>query len=263
MASLHVRKLLKRLGLLEQVRAIKRRFVSPRAYEFKPADPRLLISTAVCMRWLFDKRLAEGSDYLEFGIFRGFNLWYTQALARAWGVRDMRFFGFDSFFGIPPVDGIDKDGPFHEGDFSAYREDVEAAITRFGVDWKHTFLVEGFFEQSLVSSTVQKHHLRRCSFAVVDCDLYSSTVPVLRFLEPLLGDEALLYFDDWDDYGGEPLRGEPKAFAEFTTQHAETFETEPFVDLVGLGGKGKAFVVRRKRALANLANGICSPCCLS
>jgi O-methyltransferase len=240
--------MLKRVGLLERARTVKRKLAGPPRNDFKPGDPRTLVSTAKCLQWLQEAGLAEGSDYLEFGIFRGFNLWFVQAMARLTSVEDMRFFGFDSFFGLPPITGIDRGGPFEEGEFSVYREEVERYFTRFGVDWEKTFLVEGFFDASLTPETKAKHSLRRCSLCVVDCDLYSSTVSVLNFVEPLLGNASLLYFDDWQDFGGAAERGEPKAFAEFMVQNGGRFEAEPFPDLVALGGKGKAFIMRRRSA---------------
>src|SRR5260221_14578275 len=87
MANFFLRKLARNIGLLDRVRSIKRRFTGgTNVAEFKPADPRLLVSTLRCLHWLLEHHLAEGSDYLEFGIFRGFNLWYTQAVARALAV---------------------------------------------------------------------------------------------------------------------------------------------------------------------------------
>jgi len=246
MTRLFVRKMLKRIGLLEQARAVKGKFTGPPPNDFKPGDPRTLVSTAKCLQWLHENQGLEGSDYLEFGIFRGFNLWFAHATARLMEVRDMRFFGFDSFFGLPRVTGIDKDGPFHEGEFSVYRDEVERYFNRFGVDWKKVFLVEGFFDTSLTQKTKERFGLRRCSLCVVDCDLYSSTVSVLKFVESILDHSSLLYFDDWADFGSEAERGEPKAFAEFMERNGHKFEAEPFTDLMAIGGKGKAFIMRRK-----------------
>jgi O-methyltransferase len=249
MSKLLLRKLLNRFHLLESARALKKKVVSAEN-EFKPADPRLLVSVHQCLHWLHARGLCEGSDYLEFGIFRGFNLWYTQALARALGIQDMRFFGFDSFMGLPPVEGIDAGAAFHEGDFSAYKDEVEMFLSRFGVNWHKTRLIKGFFDQSLTPELKTKEALRRCSFCLVDCDLYSSAVTVLKFVEPLLGDESILLFDDWSDFGVNQNKGEPKAFAEFEARNAEVFASRPFEDLVALGGKGKAFIMRRKTAPA-------------
>jgi len=236
--------MLKRMGLLEPLRAVKRRFYH-RPNEFKPADPRLLISTIACLNWLNEHGALEGSDVIEFGIFRGFNVWFTHAYSRVLGVNDVRFFGFDSFFGIPPTTGIDADGTFKEGEFSAYREEVESFLTRYGVDWSKTFMVEGFFDQTCNADTANKYNMRRCSLCIVDADLYSSAKTALAFVEPYLAEHSILYFDDWNDYLDDPNKGEPRAFAEFQEEHAKTFSAEPFTDLKKIGGKGTAFIIHR------------------
>jgi hypothetical protein len=247
MTGYTVRKWLRDAGLLDKARALKHRFSGkPQWYNFK-GDPRTVISTLKCFAWLQERNLLEGTDYFEFGIFRGFNLWMIQAYANAMGVRDMRFAGFDSFMGLPEVTDIDKGGPFQAGDFSAYREEVETHFRRYGVDWEKTLLIEGYYDKSLNDETIRKHKLRQCSLCVVDCDLYASTVPVLAFVRPLLTDPGIIFFDDWEDYGDSPLKGEPKAFAEFMHTNEATLEAEPFVDLKVHSGKGKAFVIRRRK----------------
>ena len=220
----------------------------PRVWEdFRPADPRTQISTLTCFGWLRERGRLEGTDYFEFGIFRGFNLWFVQAFARAMAVMDMRFVGFDSFSGLPRLEGIDCGGSFARGDFRASRPEVEAYFTHFGVDWNTTVLVEGLYRTTLNAATSERYALRRCALCVVDCDLYASTVPVLSFVRPLLATESVIFFDDWEDFEGGAARGEPRAFAEFMPDHAAEFSAEAFVDLPPLGGKGKAFVLRRKR----------------
>jgi len=111
MASLYTRKLFKKVGLLEVARSIKRKFTYVEN-AFMPCNPHLLIAVNRSLRWCLERGFAEKSDYLEFGIFRGFVLWYAQALARDFGIKDMRFFGFDSFFGLPAPEGIDEGGEF-------------------------------------------------------------------------------------------------------------------------------------------------------
>lgn len=237
-----VRKVLNRFGLLDRVRRVKKKFSSIEN-EFKPGDPRTLISTIQCMNWLIEKQGRELGDFMEFGIYRGFNVWFAQAYARTQQVTGIRYFGFDSFIGIPPVDGIDKGGAFHEGDFSAYRDEVETWLTRFGVDWDRTKLISGFFDKSLHSGLYSEYKLEKCSLCVVDCDLYSSTVPVLEFVRPLLKSGSVIYFDDWADFGEAADKGEPLAFREFQERVAGELTFEPFTDLKKVGGKGKAFIV--------------------
>jgi hypothetical protein len=50
------------------------------------------------------------------------------------GMNRMKFFGFDSFFGLPPVEGLDAGGEFREGAYVATRPDVERFLTNYGVD---------------------------------------------------------------------------------------------------------------------------------
>lgn len=240
MSKLLIRKTLKQFGLLEGARRWKKRFVATEN-EFKPADPRTLISTLRCIDCLQETQSFAESDYLEFGIYRGFNLWWAQAYARLKNVRDVRFFGFDSFVGIPAVNGVDAGGAFKEGDFSAYKDEVELWLTRFGVDWTRTHLIDGFFDQTLNPGLYKQHSLRRCALSVVDCDLYSSTVPVLRFVRPLLAENSIIYFDDWDDFGASQEKGEPLAFREFCCEATEFKFAE--LDVRSGGGKGKAFIV--------------------
>lgn len=191
MASLFTRKLLKKLGLLEIMRLMKRKVLPP-VNAFMPCNPHLLIAVNRSLRWIKEKGLTEGSDYLEFGIFRGFTLWYAQALANDMEIKDMRFFGFDSFFGLPPISGIDKGGDFQEGAFYCPRKDVETFLTQYGVDWNNTFLVEGEFKKILTSETIRKYNLRQCSLCVIDCDLYESARLVLTFIESLIQHQSIL-----------------------------------------------------------------------
>jgi hypothetical protein len=239
---LFVRRWLRAAGLLGAAQSLKQAVAgAPEWHDFKPADPRSQVSTLVCFEWLRERGLLAGTDYYEFGIFRGFNLWFVQALARVHAIGDMRCVGFDSFFGLPKAEGT-----FKEGEFSAYRQEVESYLNRYGVDWQRTLLVEGFFDQSLNEQTAARLGPRQCVLCVVDCDLYISTVPVLEFAGPRLGPVSIVYFDDWNDFGGAPLEGEPKAFAEFMARHDSEFTAEPLTDLVALGGKGRAFVLRRQ-----------------
>ena len=240
MASVQTRQLLRSLGLLETARAVKRKFTHVEN-GFAPCTPHLLIAVNRALRWCSENGTASG-EYLEFGIFRGFTLWYTQALATDLGLRDLRFFGFDSFFGLPPMTGIDRGAEFHEGDYYSPRQDVEEFLNRNQVDWTRTKLVPGWFKDSLTPATRTQLGLRRCAIAVVDCDTYESTVPVLAFLEPLIVDRTVVLFDDWHNYADDPRRGEQRAFAEFL-QANPTLSAEPFVDF---GGHGKGFIVTRR-----------------
>ena len=55
----------------------------------------------------------------------------------------------------------------------------------------------------------------------VDCDLYESTRDVLSALAPALQDGAMVMFDDWFHYRGNPGKGQARAFGEFLAAHPE------------------------------------------
>jgi phosphate starvation-inducible protein PhoH and related proteins len=68
----------------------------------------------------------------------------------------------------------------------------------------------------MTPDTAERLGLRKASVIMVDCDLYSSTVPCLRLAGPLIRDEAVILFDDWHT-GGLARRslGERRRFEEF------------------------------------------------
>jgi hypothetical protein len=181
-------------------------------------------------------------DYLEFGVFRGYSLHHAQQSASRSGLTSMRFFGFDSFEGLPDVIGNDrKAAVFVSGDYRCTLDEVERNLTDHGFDWERAVLVKGFFDQSLTNELKHIHSMKRAAVVMVDCDLYQSTVPVLKFLSGLLQDGTVLLFDDWRCFPRED-QGEPRAFREFLAAHPE-WEAEPFGEFPPYG---QSFVMRRR-----------------
>lgn len=183
-------------------------------------------------------------DYYEFGLFKGYSFWWAQKTARSYEARSMRFFGFDSFEGLPEVVGRDRTGrgEFYRGQYAWPYQRVRAALSRQGVDWSRTFLIRGFYRDSLTGAVRDEYRMGPVAIALVDCDLYASTVDVLRFLAPLLVDRSILILDDWDCFGGDAERGQRKALAEFVERRPEVRAEELF----GYGSWGRAFALRMR-----------------
>jgi hypothetical protein len=179
-------------------------------------------------------------DYYEFGLYRGFTLWFAQQAAARWGLNEMRFIGFDSFRGLPEPRGQADGQEFATGDYACDRATVIGHLSRFGVDWARTSLVEGYFDSSLALGTVTGDDKRRVAIALIDCDLYTSTVPVLEFLEGRLQDGSLLLFDDWNCFGKSDDHGERRAFREFLRRYPR-WVAEP---LFAFGWHGQAFAIQ-------------------
>jgi hypothetical protein len=156
----------------------------------------------------------------------------------------MRFFGFDSFDGLPEIEGNDREaGLFISGDYRCTRDEVVSQLTEHRFDWTRCALVDGYFQQSLTPEVKVKHGMGLAALVMVDCDLYQSTVPVLAFLADRLQDGTIMLFDDWDCFGNSDKHGERRALSEFLASHAE-WAAEP---LMSFYPYGRAFVIRRSR----------------
>jgi len=75
-------------------------------------------------------------DYYEFGVYKGFSLWFATQIAATIDRTDMHFFGFDSFEGLPEPIGIDKKADslgnyFAKGCFTADLELVKSFINKY------------------------------------------------------------------------------------------------------------------------------------
>jgi hypothetical protein len=176
-------------------------------------------------------------DYLEFGVWtgnsliRGYRALKTvsenyQSLApyrlkenaaqtkKVW--EDMRFFAFDSFQGLPELDGIDREGRFFaKGQFACTESDVRENLVKGGVPLSKVITVPGWYKETCTTETIRKYGMKKAAIVFVDCDLYESTKTVLAFVEPLLVDGTIIIFDDWTCYRGNPHLGEQRAFHEW------------------------------------------------
>ncbi len=165
-------------------------------------------------------------DYLEFGVYSGTSLAAAFHTLTDLGQEQVRFWGFDSFQGLPPEAAKEGVGVWMPGALHSDIEFTRRFLTERGVDWERTGLVEGWFSDTLTAETREHLGLERASVVMIDCDLYSSARAALRFARPLLADHAVLLFDDWYSVDlRDGLEGEARAFAEFA-EEAPEFEFE-------------------------------------
>jgi len=211
---------------------------------FDSASSGLVEALERCFQEAKRSGVATRGDYLEFGIFKGYSFWYAQKTATELGLSTMRFFGFDSFAGLPEVSGVDKtpSDDFYKGQYACSKQQVMTNLQSKGVDWSRTHLVEGYFDKSLTPAQRDALGVTRAAIVLIDCDLYSSTRDVLRFLDPLIGDGTILIFDDWDCFGADDGKGQRKAVAEFLGRRSD-LKAE---DFFSYGDWGHVFIVRGK-----------------
>jgi len=144
-------------------------------------------------------RVSDGPVlYLEFGVYRGESLrFWSRALRHP----DARLHGFDSFRGLP--EDFDVGGPYARGTF-----DVGGAAPQIA-DPRVRFF-PGRFEQSLASYQPPAHE---ALVVLLDADLYSSTLLVLRQLRPHLAPGTIVILGDLSRPDHEP-----RAFQEFLAE---------------------------------------------
>ena len=151
----------------------------------------------------------------------------------------MRFFGFDSFEGLPQPIEIDQDGGFKKGSYACPLTEVERNLTKRKVDWNRTFLIDGFYDGTLNADTKRRYDIRESALVLIDCDLYASARSVLRFLEDVVREGTILMFDDWNCFSQDPNKGERKAFREFLEENPHIWAEE----FVSFGWHGQSFTL--------------------
>jgi hypothetical protein len=188
------------------------------------------VAADVAMQWR--KHRGRG-DYLEFGTFRGRSFTSFFRAAEKYGLDDVRFFGFDSFEGLPetitcgPARPGGSPDAFAAGNYACSRDEFEATLTTNGVDMSRVTLVPGFYNESLTQALKTELAVESAGIVNVDCDIYESTVDVLSFVTDYLRTGSLLLFDDWLAYA-HPFRGEPKACHEWLAANPQIYLTEYF-----------------------------------
>lgn len=210
-----------------------------RPTEFRPVLDRHIAS-------LLAERPREAfGDYLEFGVYNGVSMSVAYAAIQAAGLEGTRLIGFDSFEGMPHGQAQDDAGVFTGGQLYFDEASARANMRRHGVDLARVTLVKGWYDDTLNDATVARLGLRRTSLVMIDCVIYPSTAAVLRFIEPLIGDSAVLIFDDWARRDSHlKSQGQKRAFDEFLAAHPE-FTT---VDLGEFPPHAKLFELRRVNA---------------
>lgn len=181
------------------------------------------------MNYLRSNRI-EG-DYLEFGTYRGQTFISAYYFAQRFGLEHMRFYGFDSFEGMPE---IDEDCRLKKGECHMNMEDFMKKLKKWDVDLDKVKLIKGWYDKVLNSKTKQKLNIKKASLIYIDCDLYKSTIPVLNFITDYLQEGTILAFDDWNFFKGNSNKGERRAFREWLDRN-KNITAEEFLK-IGWGG---------------------------
>ena len=170
-----------------------------------------------CAEYLVGAQLS--GDYFEFGVWKGDTFihayrWFSSSF------KGMYFYALDSFEGLPRPKNIDNlegySSHFYENQFSCDQEQFIANLKTSEVDLNRVRLIKGWFDDTLVNSAlITENCIDKVAVAWIDCDLYESTVPVLRFLTNRLEVGSIIAFDDWGCFRNNPNFGQQKACEEW------------------------------------------------
>lgn len=142
-------------------------------------------------------------DYFEFGVFQGKSFrWWMQEISNT----DAKFYGFDTFTGLP-----ESWGPFKKGDLANNNE-----IPNID-DVRHKFY-QGLFQQTL-PDFLQNYQSKKRKVILMDADLYSATSYVLHTMSLFLKQGDIIFFDEFN-----VPEHEFKAFSEWINIHYREYE---------------------------------------
>lgn len=134
-------------------------------------------------------------NYLEFGVSKGYSFrWWMAKLQHP----ENRFYGFDTFSGLPEDWGPYKKGDMNNGNHPPVIDDT-----------RHTFY-QGLFQQTLIPFLANYSPDKR-QIIHMDADLYSATLYVLTLMTPYIKKGDIIFFDEFN----VPMH-EFKAFKEWT-----------------------------------------------
>jgi hypothetical protein len=143
-------------------------------------------------------------DILEFGVHQGGSI---RAIAEKFPKKQI--YGFDSFEGLPE----DWRSGFRKSSF-----DMQGNLPEVP---PNVCLVKGWYDSTLPKWITS--HPNPVSVLHIDCDLYSSTSTVLRYLSNSVTTGTVIIFDEYFNYPGWEL-GEHKAFMEWANSSGIAYE---------------------------------------
>jgi O-methyltransferase len=197
-----------------------------------------------CLTYLMERGIPIG-DYLEFGVYCGSSMICMNNALSNLNMDDVRLIGFDSFQGLPATA---RSEGWSEWDYCMSLKNTQKFLAKNNVDLKKTILIKGWFSKTLNNKTKRKYNIAGSSIIMIDCDIYTSTAQVLKFIEPLLGEKCFLVFDDWkslDAKGNENGElGQKRAFAEFLKKFPH-YEYSPFDSY----GRNSEVILLKKKQL--------------
>ena len=177
-------------------------------------------------------------DYAEFGC-HGARTFTLAARTSNMVAHGAHHWAFDSFVGLPSSeDPRDQHSGWTAGAMAMSELEFVERCRSLGIEREAFTTVPGFYAQTLLAEAPGPRPQRVC-FAYIDCDLYTSTIQALHFLEDRLCHGAVLALDDYYCYSETHPSGERLALIEVFHDHPR-WQLLPYRTW---GWHGQSFVV--------------------
>ena len=165
-------------------------------------------------------------DYFEFGCHRCRTFRMVLSLAYMHHIKDMNFYAFDSFEGLPELENSVSVKNWKKGSLTTSEKQFNDIIKKHGLLVDKVSTIKGFYKSSLNNKLKENFKKRKikASLVTIDCDLYESAVPVFKFLDDFLQEGTIIYLDDlFVGNKGNPDKGVAKAFVEYKKKSRWSF----------------------------------------
>jgi len=182
-------------------------------------------------------------DYAEFGCHGGgtFDLAYYESRCAGYACK---LWAFDSFSGLPaPKVAEDQHPQWFEGNMRTGLSDFHRICKHNGIPRSSYEVVPGYYDTTLSGRDSSITVPSNICMAYIDCDLYSSTMTVLKFLLPRLKHGMIIAFDDYYCWSSTQLSGERRSCSEVFDNNEE-WRLLPYVQF---GWGGLSFVVESRK----------------
>ena len=192
-----------------------------------------------CFKKLQAIKGKEIGDYIEFGVFNGSSLGSAYLTAKQMGLNSMKFYGFDSFEGLP-TGTDDEHDILQKGFYCCPFEKTSECLEKRGVNSKDVIWVKGLYSDTLNDGTFKSISYPKMGIVFIDCDTYSSSKTVFDFLAPLITEPVIFCLDDWKLYDMDIKgTGEYKSFNEFLEKNSHIQAKE----IKSYNRKSKSFLI--------------------
>ena len=123
----------------------------------------------------------EPFDYVEFGVCAGHSIkWWSERISHP----DSRFYGFDTFEGLP-----ENWGTYRKGDMGSLIPQIDDIRIHF---------FKGLFQDTVPIFKKEGYLSQRRKVIHMDADLFSSTLYALTSMAPYLNAGDVLFFDEFN-----------------------------------------------------------------